>query len=84
MKKGRIKLKSKIGACLLILSLVLLPVFSSVCIAQEGAGPAAAGAAGPGGISGLSTAQKIGIAGVGIGLVAIIIAATSTSSTTNH
>lgn len=76
----------------LLLSITALPIAQSVSIAQEnGAGSStaegatpvpAAGAAGTGGASSISTLAKIGIAAASLGVVLILIGSIDSSSTT--
>lgn len=82
MKRAKANFNRRLSICLLIFSLVLLPISSSVCLAQEGvgsstAGVAAAGNAGSGGIAGLSAAGKAGIVLAAIAIVAIIVVASN-------
>jgi hypothetical protein len=94
MKGRSIKLNRKLIVCVLIFSIILLPISSSICFAEDAAntpagaspgssaGVAAAGSAGSGGLAGLSTVGKIGIAALAIGVVAVIVAASDDSTTT--
>jgi hypothetical protein len=87
MKKKSVKLNRKIFICLLIFTMLVLPVSSSLCLAQDAAnapagastessaGVAAAGNAGSGGLAGLSTLSKVGIVVAAFAIVAIIVVA---------
>jgi hypothetical protein len=90
MKNQRIRCSAIIF--FLILSITVLPITQSVSNAQgneagsstaEGATPVpAAGAAGTGGASSISTLAKIGIAAASLGVVLILISSIDSSSTT--
>ena len=76
MKRRNRGLMGKIGICMLMFSFILLPISSSICMADQAThSNAGGGAAGQGAALGLSALAVVGIAaGVILAIVAIAAA----------